>query len=290
MNPPTSATSKAWSKGHCAVGMSISIVSPDFNEGNCSTPLTKGSIFSPASSARQATTKSFNETSRTPAFFTCVWSRERLFATVRAAGSEASSAMMPQLSKAAEKASESEVFESMPRTNAALSEKCVDSALARAGTNAFPTSEAPLPWTAHNATGTGPLLGVDRNLNEPALRVILSTAAHLLGNSDADSDTSVLNLRACTTQVLWSVVSQSFNNLASSPYNFRPSASSVRYHAGLPSPSATVWKASLRANTAVSPDALIAYLSANIEYIRSVKADLPPREISTRSYASCRHT
>ena len=147
MNPPTSATSKAWSNGHCAVGMSISIVSPDFKEGNCSTPLTRGSIFSPASSARQATTKSFNETSRTPAFLTWVCSRERRFATVLAAGSEASSAMMPQLSRAAEKASESEVFESMPRTKAALSEKCVDSARANAGTNAFPTSEAPFPWT-----------------------------------------------------------------------------------------------------------------------------------------------
>merc|ERR1719421_1013855 len=280
MNPPTSATSSAWSKGHCAVGISISIVSPDFKDGNCSTPLTRGSIFSPASSARQATTKSFNDTSRTPAFLTCVWSRERLFATVLAAGSEASSAMMPHCSKAAEKASLSLVLESMPKTKAALSEKCVERALANAGTNAFPTSEAPLPCTAHKATGTGPDLGVDLNLKLPALRVILSTAAHLLGNSEADSDTSVRKRRACTTHVLCSVVSQSFNNLASSPYNFLPSASSVRYHAGLPSPSATVWKASLLASTAVSPDALIAYLSANMLYIRSDRADVPPREIS----------
>mmetsp|Transcript_6684 Transcript_6684/g.18763 ORF Transcript_6684/g.18763 Transcript_6684/m.18763 type:complete len:333 (+) Transcript_6684:689-1687(+) len=51
-----------------------------------------------------------------------------------------------------------------------------------------------------------------------------------------------------------------------------------------------VWKASRLASTAVSPLELMAYLSANIEYIRSVKADLPPREISTRSYASCRQT
>merc|ERR1719421_1295994 len=217
MNPPTSATSKAWSKGHCAVGMSISIVSPDFKDGNCSTPLTKGSIFSPASSARQATTKSFNETSRTPAFFTCVWSRERRFATVRAAGSEASSALMPQLSKAAEKASESEVFESMPSTKAALSEKCVERALANAGTNAFPTSEAPFPCTAHKATGTGPDLGVDLNRKLPALRVILSTAAQRFGSSEADSETSVRKRRACTTQVLCKVVSQSFRSLASSP-------------------------------------------------------------------------
>mmetsp|Transcript_6415 Transcript_6415/g.19038 ORF Transcript_6415/g.19038 Transcript_6415/m.19038 type:complete len:236 (+) Transcript_6415:35-742(+) len=235
MNPPTSATNKAWSKGHCAVGMSISIVSPDFKEGNCSTPRTKGSIFSPASSARQATTKSFNETSRTPAFFTWVCKRDLLFATVRAAGSEASSAMMPQLSRAAEKASLSLVLESMPRTKAALSEKCVERALARAGTKALPTSEAPLPCTAHKATGTGPERGVDRSRNEPALRVILSTAAQRFGNNEADSETSVRKRLAWTTQVLWSVVSQSFRSLGSSPYSFLPSASSVRYQAGFSS-------------------------------------------------------
>mmetsp|Transcript_12580 Transcript_12580/g.42032 ORF Transcript_12580/g.42032 Transcript_12580/m.42032 type:complete len:291 (-) Transcript_12580:1930-2802(-) len=287
----------AWSKGHCAVGMSTgqSRLSLTTMCGNCSTCAGSGlkatsCVRRPTLCARpasqpsfgtvrcQATMKSFNEMSSTPALRTCVWKSVLDLATVCASSSAASGAMMPSRSSVALNSDAFEVLLSIPTTKASTSGAISARTFASAGRNVDVTSLPHLPCTAQTMTGTHSPAG--QTPHRPMF-------CHRSGMTRFELSVRRRCSEARTTTVRARVVAQSFafflQGIAS------PIAASAarqpRTHFAETSAPSPANKSRLKSKAVSSVWWTIAYLSSNVENKLSPNCDLSrrPDAIMTKS-------
>mmetsp|Transcript_1180 Transcript_1180/g.3658 ORF Transcript_1180/g.3658 Transcript_1180/m.3658 type:complete len:332 (+) Transcript_1180:1164-2159(+) len=286
-----------WSKGHCAVGMSMATLASGWISGKCSVYATRGSSVpttgggevksaaaaaspsvgaSDASPTFHATTKSFKEMSKTPVLHTCVWKSVRDLETVLCVLQTASEDMMPRLVSVSWSTSALDVFESIPMQNASGRLSRSQRNFASSGMNVFVTSLPPLPCTAHKTRGTvhAPFSGAARSPGESIICEVHLAGVSLYAEPGLEGARGSLCRRAWTTTVRDSVVFQS-SYVFVPPCSASPRASRTDRQPAwdvskFSSPAA---KRSLRKSRAVSPAQWMAYLSSNVEKRRSPSCD-----------------